>query len=187
MVGLKNAIKGIETIESYFQCKLKEWYFQFKELEHTHHPIIPYMYGRYPFKKKRFSIPARVPQAPSCPPRMWSGAGVGVGMLRGSGDCLIWKQQKFLGFKVSNGWSFKIEKFQMSKFQSFKIPNSKSSRSVGHTFPNFTTFPNITSPKLMFLRSDLRFFLDYLECPAVSKDTDEWFWGSGARPKVPKS
>ena len=31
-----------------------------------------------------WSIPTtRVPQAPSCPPRGWSGAGVGVGILRG--------------------------------------------------------------------------------------------------------
>ena len=29
---------------------------------------------------------ARVSQAPSCPPRGLSGAGVGVGMLRGAGD-----------------------------------------------------------------------------------------------------
>ena len=29
------------------------------------------------------------PQAPSCPPRGWSGAGVGVGMLRGGGIPLL--------------------------------------------------------------------------------------------------
>ena len=28
----------------------------------------------------------RAPQVPSSPPRGWSGAGVGVGMLRGGGD-----------------------------------------------------------------------------------------------------
>ena len=39
-----------------------------------------------------------VPPSSLCPPRRWSGAGMGVGMLRGTRDSLTWK--KFLGFLV---------------------------------------------------------------------------------------
>ena len=30
-------------------------------------------------------------------------------------------------------------------------------------------------------------FLDYSECPGVSKDKSCWFWGSWTRPKIPKA
>ena len=52
------------------------------------------------------------PHVPSCPPRVWSGAGVGVGMLRGRMIPLIEKRDSkvswFLGFKVSWFQSFKF-------------------------------------------------------------------------------
>ena len=38
----------------------------------------------------------------SCPPRGWSGAGVGVGMLSGAGDSLENIFSKFPSFEVSN-------------------------------------------------------------------------------------
>ena len=54
----------------------------------------------------------RVTQAPSCPSRRWSGAGVGIGMLRGRGWFLVsW----CLGFLVS--W---FRSFLVSKFLGFK-------------------------------------------------------------------
>ena len=38
--------------------------------------------------------------AHSCPPRGWSGAGLGVDMLTGAEDSLAWKWKRFLGFLV---------------------------------------------------------------------------------------
>ena len=77
------------------------------------------------FQLKRHGPTARVPHVRSCPPRRWSGAGVGVGMLRDAGDCLTWKQQSFLsswyqGFLVSWFQGFLVSWLQRFK-KSFKV------------------------------------------------------------------
>ena len=65
----------------------------------------------------------RVPQVLPCPPRGWSGARVGVGMLRGAGDSLL---EKSIGFKVQ---SFKISKVsKISKIQNVKVSKLQSFR-----------------------------------------------------------
>ena len=70
------------------------------------------------------------PIGPSCPPRGWSGAGLGVGMLRGVGDSLTWKWKTFLVSKFQSlKVSIKVLKFQsfnVSKTQSFKVPKFQS-------------------------------------------------------------
>ena len=68
----------------------------------------------------------RVPQARSCPARGWSGAGVGVGMLRGAGDSLFLKIKKLLGFIVSKFQGFWVPEFQCAKCQSSKVSHSQS-------------------------------------------------------------
>ena len=71
-----------------------------------------------------------VPPSSLCPPR-WSGAGVGVGMLRGDFqiskfpmfNCSI---SKFLIFQISKISNFKFPNFQNFKFSNFKFQISKS-------------------------------------------------------------
>ena len=65
-----------------------------------------------------------VPQVRSCPPRGRSGAGVGVGMLRGEIALLEIKNPWFLCFLVSWFRSFSVSWFQIclvSKFLGFKV------------------------------------------------------------------
>ena len=72
----------------------------------------------------------RVPQVRSCPPRGWSGAGVGVGMLRGRRggswllDCLV---SRFLGFLVFAFLIFGLFGFKVSWWQSFLVQRFKVS------------------------------------------------------------
>ena len=81
----------------------------------------------------------RVPQAPACHPRRWSGAGMVVGMLRGAGIALLEHKKGFLAYCLLLSWflvswflglwflgflvfGFLVFGFLVSKFQSFNDP-----------------------------------------------------------------
>ena len=66
----------------------------------------------------------------------WSGVGVGVGMLRGSGDTLTWKKNGFrlLGFLFLGVLAFG---FLVSKFLGFKVSWLHSSKDSKIRLPNY--------------------------------------------------
>ena len=106
-------------------------------------------------------------------------------MLRGRGMSLLEDKKSmchFQRFKISE-----FQKSQISKFQSFKVAKFQNSefkilKVVVPTFPTFSQMENIRLPKVIIFKKDLDFFLDYLECPGVSKYSKYWFGESWSRP-----
>ena len=84
---------------------------------------------------------------------------------------------------------FKVSKFQNSKFRKFKVSEFKVPKFQdmwGTQFKTKTMFAIHKFPKNNNSH-DLELFLDYLERLVVSEDKNKWCWGSGTRPKIPKS
>ena len=61
---------------------------------------------------------------------------------------------------------------------SFRCPSSPKQNKI-------SDFQIFRFPRIRFVQKTIRgFFLDYLRYPDVSTDTNNWFWGSGTRPKL---
>ena len=111
----------------------------------------------------------------------WSGARVRVGMLRGKGSWFLG-----LGFKIS-----KITRLQFSCFLEDIEPISKIFKNIldgSSGLLGTSIFQNqFGSPKWKFNNNRENCFFICFSSPGVSKNKNSWLWGSGTRPKVPKS
>ena len=113
-----------------------------------------------------------------------SGAGVGVGMLRGAGDSLTWKQKVswFLGFLLVCFLVSKFAGFLVQKFKDSMIPCCEISISCSRahirdlqriirrifTIVRCLSFPTLSKSvfvveicEILFFKNDLVFFLNY--------------------------
>ena len=91
--------------------------------------------------------------------------------------------QSFKSFTILKFQRFKVPKFQTFKISKFQIPKIKM---YGTLASKLSNTPNLEFPKIICLEM-IWDFLDFFECPGVSKDKSFWFWGSWTRPKILKS